>query len=97
MVSPLKNAMAYPKNGMAPKGVQSGATPKIMKGARAAGEKYKTPSIGALRGRNATDKSSGQSNPTKGSTRDKEKYNQAKQPVQFSNAERPAGACKFVC
>lgn len=98
MVTPLK--MKY-SGTMAPKGVPSGkgsSTPaKVMKGARSAGEMYKKPATGTLKGKNAKDNSSGQSNPSKQSASDKVRYTQAKQPVQFSNADRPAGACKFVC
>lgn len=105
MVSPLK--MNY-KGGVTPKGVpgvsmgmdgKKGSTPtKVMKGPRAAGEKYKTPSIGALRGKNAKDMSSGQSLPTKGSQRDRVKYSQAKQPAQFSNLDNGGlKGTRFVC
>lgn len=95
MVSPLKASMTK-SNGSAPKGVQSGSTPKVMKGERAAGAMYKTPSIGALRGKNATDKSSGQSNPTKQSTSDKDRYKGKTQPIAYSNGGTPAYT-KFVC
>lgn len=89
--------MTY-SGGMAPKGVQSGSTPKIMKGPREAGAMYKTPSIGALRGKNAKDMSSGQSMSTQGSQRDKTKYTQARQPAQFSNLDNGGmKGTKFVC
>lgn len=105
MVTPLK--MKY-SGGVSPKGIpgvsmgmdgKKGSTaPKIMKGAREAGEKDKKPVIGALRGKNATDKSSGQSNPTKGSEYDKKKYTQAKQPAQFSNLDNGGmKGTRFVC
>ncbi len=106
MVSPLKKGMNY-STGTAPKSVpglsmgmdgKKASTPtKVMKGVRTAGAMYKTPAIGTLRGKNAKDMSSGQSNPTQGSTRDKVKYTQAKQSIAYSNAELGAGKCKFVC
>lgn len=105
MKSPL--AMKY-NSGPAPKGVpgvsmgmdgKRGSTPpKVMKGPRPAGEKYKSPNIGSLRGKNAKDMSSGQSNPTKGSQRDKIRYTQSKQPAQFSNLDNGGmKGTKFVC
>ncbi len=105
MVSPLK-MKSY--SGVTPKGVpgvsmgmdgKKGSTPtKVMKGVRAAGEMYKKPGSMTLRGKNATDKSSGQSNPTKGSASDRVRYTQAKQPVQFSNADNGGmKGTKFVC
>lgn len=105
MKSPL--AMKY-SGGVTPKNVpgvsmgmdgKKGSTPaKIMKGARQAGEMYKKPGNLTLRGKNATDKSSGQSNPTKGSEYDKKKYTQAKQPAQFSNLDNGGmRGTKFVC
>jgi hypothetical protein len=105
MVSPLKKSMSG-YGGVAPKGIpgvsmgdggKKGSTPaKVMKGVRTAGAMYKTPSIGALRGKNAKDMSSGQSVPVKGSQRDKSKYTQSKQPIQFSNEAVTKGT-KFVC
>lgn len=105
MVSPLKNAMNY-KSGVTPKGVpgvsmgmdgKKGSTlAKVMKGARSAGAMYKTPNVGTLRGKNATDKSSGQSNPVKQSASDKKRYAGVAQPVQYSNATGPKGTT-FVC
>lgn len=102
MASPLK--MSY-KGGVTPKGVpgvsmgqdgKKGSTPtKIMKGVRSAGEMYKSPGSITLRGKNATDKSSGQSLPTKQSASDKKRYVQASQPTQFSNGS--VKATKFVC
>lgn len=106
MVSPLKKAKSYGgkptpagvdgismgKNG---KGLQT--APKIMKGAREAGKMYKEPGNIKQQGKNAKDMSSGQSNPVKGSSRDKVKYTQAKQSIAYSNAEIGAGKCKFVC
>ncbi len=105
MVTPLK-MKSY--SGVSPKGVpgvsmgmdgKKSQTPtKIMKSARAAGEMYKKPGSLTLRGKNATDKSSGQSNPVKGSQRDRVQYTQAKQPVQFSNADNGGmKGTKFVC
>lgn len=93
MVTPLK--MSY-KGGMAPKGVQSGATPKVMKGARAAGDMYKKPGDLNLRGKSATDKSSGQSMPSKQSASDKNRYKGKAQPMAYSNGGTPAYT-KFVC
>lgn len=105
MVTPLK--MKY-NGGPAPKGVpgvsmgtdgkKSSTAPKIMKGARSAGEKYKEPGTITRQGKNAKDMSSGQSNPTKGSQRDRVQYTQAKQPAQFSNLDNGGmKATKFVC
>lgn len=105
MVTPLK-MKSY--SGTAPKGIpgvsmgdggKKGSTPaKVMKGARSAGEMYKKPGAMTLKGKNAKDMSSGQSNPTKGSSYDKTKYTQAKQPVQFSNADNGGmKMTKFVC
>lgn len=107
MVSPLKAGMNY-SSGLAPKGVdgismgKNGkglSTPtKVMKGARESGKMYKAPGNIKQQGKNAKDMSSGQSNPTKGSERDKVKYNQAKQPAQFSNLDNGGmKATKFVC
>lgn len=103
MVTPLK-MKSY--SGVSPKNVpgvsmgidgKKGSTPaKVMKGARSAGVMYKTPNVGALRGKNATDKSSGQSNPVKQSASDKGRYKPTPQPVQYSNATGPKGT-KFVC
>ncbi len=103
--SPL--AMKY-SGGVSPKNVpgvsmgmdgKKGSTPtKVMKGARAAGEMYKKPGAMTLRGKNASDKSSGQSNPTKGSAKDRVQYTQARQPAQFSNLDNGGmKATKFVC
>lgn len=90
--SPLK--MKY-SGGKAPQGVQSGAAPKIMKGARSAGAMYKPANGGSQSaGKKASDKSSGQSNPVKGSQSDRVRYTQAKQPAQYNNELR---ATKFVC
>ena len=92
--------MSY--KGTAPKGVpaintsSNQTSPKIMKGARAAGEKYKKVGDLTLRGKGATDKSSGQSLPVRQSNSDKTRYSQAKQPVQYSNAATPK-ATTFVC
>lgn len=95
MVTPLK--MNYSGKKSMP-GVQSGAAPKIMKGAREAGAMYKKPGTISQQGKNAKDMSSGQSNPVKGSPRDKIKYTQAKQPVAFSNADNGGmKMTKFVC
>ncbi len=105
MKSPL--AMSY-KGGVSPKGVpgvsmgmdgKKGSTPaKIMKGTRDAGEMYKKPGNLTLRGKSATDKSSGQSLPSKQSASDKKMYVQAKQPAQFSNLDNGGmKATKFVC
>lgn len=103
MVSPLK-MKSY--SGTAPKGIpgvsmgtdgKKGSTPtKVMKGERAAGKMYKAPGTIKQQGKNAKDMSSGQSNPTKGSSYDKTKYTQAKQPIAFSNEAGPR-ATKFVC
>ena len=72
MVSPLKKSMAYSGGKTAPKGIpgvsmgeggKKGATaPKIMKGAREAGEMYKKPGAISRQGKSARDESSGQSN-----------------------------------
>lgn len=105
MVTPLKMKSysgVSPKNvpgvSMGMDGKKSQSPTKIMKGVRTAGEMYKKPNVGALRGKNATDKSSGQSNPVKGSQSDRVKYTQAKQPVQFSNADNGGmKGTKFVC
>lgn len=105
MVTPLK--MKY-SNGVAPKGIpgvsmgdggKKGSTPtKVMKGARSAGAMYKSPGPITRQGKNAKDMSSGQSNPTQGSSRDKVKYTQAKQPAQFSNLDNGGmKGTKFVC
>lgn len=89
-------------SGTAPKGVPAlkdggnQTAPKIMKGARAAGEKFKKPGNLTLRGKSATDKSSSQSLPSAQSASDKNRYRQAKQPTQYSNAGTPK-ATKFVC
>lgn len=102
MVSPLKmkysskTAPNVPGVSMGDGGKKGSTPTKVMKGVRTAGEKYKTPVIGALRGKNATDKSSGQSLPSKQSASDKNQYLQAKQPIQFSN-EAVTRATKFVC
>lgn len=103
--SPL--AMKY-NGGPTPKGVpgvsmgmdgKKGSSPaKVMKNPRPAGEMYKKPGAMTLRGKNAKDMSSGQSNPVKGSPRDRVQYTQAKQPVQFSNADNGGmKGTKFVC
>lgn len=78
---------------------KKGSTPtKVMKGARSAGEMYKKPGTITRQGKNAKDMSSGQSNPTQSSSRDKVKYTQAKQPVAFSNADNGGmKMTKFVC
>lgn len=78
---------------------KKGSTPtKVMKGARAAGEMYKKPGNIKQQGKNATDKSSGQSMPSKQSASDKKMYIQAKQPAQFSNLDNGGmKATKFVC
>lgn len=100
-------AMKY-KGSPVPKGIpgismgdggKKGSTPpKIMKGARSAGAMYKSPGSITRQGKNAKDESSGQSNPTQGSQRDKVKYNQAKQPAQFSNLDNGGmKATRFVC
>lgn len=105
MVTPLKSMY---KGGVSPKGVpgvsmgpdgKKGSTPtKVMKGVRTAGAMYKTPDIGALKGRNAKDMSSGQSLPTRQSKSDKVQYTQSKQPAQFSNLDNGGmKATKFVC
>lgn len=107
MVSPLKKAMNY-SSGVTPRGVpgvsmgqdgKKGTTaPKIMKGNRPAGEMYKKPGNIKQQGKNATDKSSGQSNPTKQSASDKRQYIQAKQPAAYSNLDNGGlKATKFVC
>ena len=91
--SPFK--MSYGKKSMA--GVQSGAAPKVMKGAREAGEKYKAPKMGMNSiGTKAVSKSSGNVSMKPQSASDKTRYTQAKQPVQYSNAGTPR-ATKFVC
>lgn len=105
MVTPLK--MKY-SGKVTPSGVpgvsmgmdgKKGSTPtKVMKGARSAGEMYKKPGAMTLKGKNATDKSSGQSNPVKQSASDKIRYTQAKQPAQFSNVDNGGmKMTKFVC
>lgn len=78
---------------------KKGSTPtKVMKGARSAGEMYKKPSAMTLKDKNATDKSSGQSLPSKQSASDKVRYIQAKQPAQYSNADNGGmKGTKFVC
>lgn len=103
--SPL--AMKY-SGGVSPKNVpgvsmgmdgKKGSTAaKIMKGERAAGKMYKEPGKISQQGKNAKDMSSGQSNPTKQSSRDKVQYTQAKQPAQFSNVDNGGmKGTRFVC
>ena len=99
--SPMK--MAY-KGGMTPKGVpavNSGKAemgPKVMKGARAAGEKYKAPKMGMSSGstkKGGSEKSSGNVKMMAQSSSDKNRYTQAKQPQSYSNLGPKA--TKFIC
>lgn len=93
------------KSGPAPKGVpaiglykgnKSETGPKVMKDARAAGAMYKKPGALALRGKGARDMSSSNTGPSAQSASDKNRYVQAKQPTQYSNAGTPK-ATRFVC
>lgn len=97
-MTPMK--MKY--SGKAPKGIPaisnggSETKPSIMKGARAAGEKYKKPGIGGLRGRGAQDMSSSNTGPSAQSASDKSRYKGVKQPIAYSNGGTP-GKTQFVC
>ena len=98
--SPMK--MKYGK--MTPAGVpavNSGKAemgPKVMKGARAAGEKYKAPKMGmnAISAKKADTKSSGNVQMKPQSQSDRNRYKGVPQPVAYSNAGVP-GKTKFIC
>ncbi len=101
MKSPMK--MSYGKT--TPSGVpainKGGAEtgPKVMKGVRAAGEKYKAPKMGMAAGstkKGGSMKSSGNVSMMAQSPSDKNRYTQAKQPTQDSN-NGIAGKTKFIC
>lgn len=102
----MKSAMKMSYGGkMTPRGVpavNSGSAemgPKVMKGARSAGEKYKAPKMGMAAGstkKGGKEKSSGNVSMMAQSASDKNRYTQAKQPTQYSNAGTP-GATKFIC
>ncbi len=95
----MENIMKVKAGKPSMKGVQSGMAPKVIKGARSAGEKYKAPKAGMTAGsarKGGSEKSSGNVTMMKQSASDKNRYSQAKQPVQFSNAG-VAKATKFIC
>jgi len=75
---------------------KSESAPKVMKGAREAGEKYKAPKAGMNAiSRKADTKSSGNVTMKPQSASDKNRYTQAKQPAQFTNLGQKA--TKFLC
>lgn len=103
MVSPLKMKYSGKATPAGVDGISMGkngkglSTPtKVMKGPREAGEKYKKPGNLTLRGKNAKDMSSGQSNPYKGGDDNKKRYAGVPQPMQYSNEATPRKT-KFVC
>ena len=100
-----KSAMKMSYGKVTPRGVpavnsgKAEMAPKVMKGARSAGEKYKAPKMGMKSGsarKGGSEKSSGNVSMMKQSASDKNRYTQAKQPTQYSNAGTPVGT-KFIC
>lgn len=101
--SPMK--MAYGKTtpnvvgvSMGSKGKASETKPMIMKGTRSAGVMYKAPTAAGMsrKGKAADDKSTGNVSMMAQSASDKNRYSQAKQPEQYSNAGTPKKT-KFLC
>lgn len=100
MKSPMK--MSYGK--VTPRGVPAMSKgsaetgPKVMKGARAAGEKYKAPKMGMSgmsANKSGSEKSSGNVAMNPQSASDKNRYSQAVQPSAYTN--NGVKATKFVC